>query len=253
MTDQLREPRLSIPVELRRGALRGDQWKSIESGRALVDNFLALAEWESLANKKVLDIGCGVKIAQAILEYDLPIGHYHGLDISTDLIDALNEGAGGDDRVEFTFSDIYNELYNPNGEQLTDTSQFPIAPASVDVAWAFSVFTHLNSEDTKHTLRMARECLVDGGLFLFSAFVDRSEGAAPFVDAIPSQPLKWAIFSEEHFIDLVLDSGLEIVRYREPDEHIQHQLLCRRVDSPSRLVPDIEETDFVRDGHAMAP
>ncbi len=205
-----------------------------------------MAGWDTLADKQVFDIGCGVKIAQAIVEFDLPIRKYHGLDINPEIIGFLRDALEEDERFDFTFSNFHNELYNPNGERMGAESHMPVEVDHFDAAWAFSVFTHLNPNDTRHMLRMARDCLVEGGLFYFSAFINPG-AAEPFVDAIPDQPLKWAYFSEEFFIEMILESGLEVVRYREPEEHIQHQFLCQRVGTPSGTVPELETTDFFRD------
>ncbi|MDZ7782909.1 MAG: class I SAM-dependent methyltransferase [Halioglobus sp.] len=55
---------------------------------------------DSLADLSVLDMGCGTKLVQAMLDRDLPVGRYVGLDVYSEMIDYLQ--ANVDDK-RFTF------------------------------------------------------------------------------------------------------------------------------------------------------
>jgi len=240
------EPKLPIPSHLRRGLLRYKEQESIESGRKIIEHFLDVTGWESLAGRHILDIGCGVKLAQAIVEYDVDIGSYTGLDIFPDMIDFLSGAVAEDERFRFVNAPYHNELYNPQGEPLGPDTVLPLDGDEFDAVWSFSVFTHLNPADADHMMRLVRQGMKPDGLAYFTAFVDRGT-RDDFRDAVPEQPLKVAVFSETAFMRLVENNGLQPIRYREPEEVLQHQLLCRvRGEDEDFHIPEIEHTEFTR-------
>jgi hypothetical protein len=49
----------------------------------------------------------------------------------------------------------------------------------------------------------------------------------PFRDAYPGRPLQWAVYSREHAIELIEDTGWRIENLYMPEEHIQHHFVCR--------------------------
>lgn len=240
-----KQPRISIPLDFRRGALRGDEWASIESGDELIDHFLALSGWETLARRSILDIGCGVKLAQALVEFDRDFGSYTGLDINEDVIGAIAAATSFDPRFNFLHANFHNDLYNPSGEKIGADTRLPTGDRQFDAIWAFSVFTHLNPEDARHMLRLVASGLKPDGLAFFSAFIDRTM-TDDFVDADPTVPLRWARFSEPFFLQCVEEAGLEVVRYREPEAFIQHHFVCRRSSATSTPPPECETTDFTQ-------
>ena len=65
----------------------------------------------------------------------------------------------------FTCVDVSNERYNPDG---TPERTLAAEPESVDVFYAYSVFSHMNDEDTPAYLRLIREALAPGGGYVFN-------------------------------------------------------------------------------------
>ncbi len=71
---------------------------------------------ETLADSRVLDMGCGTKFTQAILEYDIPLGEYIGVDVYEEMIDFLGK-CTNDPRFSFFHIDSHNDMYNTDGEK----------------------------------------------------------------------------------------------------------------------------------------
>ena len=69
------DPVLHIPPVHRRGAKR-NQEESLASAVDLIQLMCDKFERESLAGMKLLDMGCGSKLVQAILNQGLPLGQY---------------------------------------------------------------------------------------------------------------------------------------------------------------------------------
>ncbi len=67
---------LKVPRHLRRGHRANDERVSIESGVKLIAHMCKHFGLADLGATKLLDIGCGCKFTQAILDNDLPIGEY---------------------------------------------------------------------------------------------------------------------------------------------------------------------------------
>ncbi|NND68887.1 MAG: hypothetical protein HKN19_14955, partial [Halioglobus sp.] len=52
------------------------------------------------------------------------------------------------------------------------------------------------------------------------------EGIPDFEDAIPGQPLRVAMYSRQHAIELVEGTGWHIDSLNDPLEHVQHYMIC---------------------------
>ena len=82
---------LSVPQELRRGKNNYKELESVAEGVGLLDLICRNYAIPDLGQKKILDIGCGTKLVQAILDRELPIGQYTGVDVFPELIEFLKE------------------------------------------------------------------------------------------------------------------------------------------------------------------
>ena len=243
-----KSPFLAVPKKLRRGGLRADQSKSIESGRWLLHYMADILGYDNLDGKSVLDMGCGVKFTQAILEYDISIGRYVGVDVYADLIEFLKDSVD-DSRLSFAHMDSHNEMYNPDGKPLEEFEHLPV-DEQYDVICLFSVFTHLAPHDYSQMLKLLRPYIKENGKLLFSLFVnERTAGGYGLVDnltrgmqeASPSttvmpafqdldkdNPLKYAVYSKDYAYQLISETGWGVDRLCDPlgDNHIQHHFVC---------------------------
>ena len=257
MTDMV----LNVPRQFRRGGKASDEDESVQSGLQLIQLMSRKLGLPDLGNCSVLDIGCGCKLVQAILDHQLPMGRYVGVDVYRELIQYLQRHVT-DPRFTFHVQNSHNEMYNPQGEPLTEHSELPVDPASFDVICLFSVFTHLAPHDYVAMLKMLRRYVKPDGRLIFSLFVNETTSSglgfidsvhqswlknpgnveaykekfqqglskaetADFVDFDPSLPLKWAIYSRENALRLLENTGWELESLNEPEEAIQHYMVCK--------------------------
>ncbi|MEJ6515015.1 MAG: class I SAM-dependent methyltransferase, partial [Pseudomonadales bacterium] len=110
--------RLSVPREFRRGGKADNEVESVDSGYDLIQLMCRNLGKATLAETDVLDMGCGTKLVQAILDRELPVRSYVGIDVHTPLIEFLKCNVT-DDRFTFFPSDTHNEMYNPEGKPLS--------------------------------------------------------------------------------------------------------------------------------------
>lgn len=254
---------LEVPRALRRGGKAKDQQASIESGRRLIELMARNFNLPDLGNASVLDMGCGCKLVQAILNYELPIGRYVGIDVFPKLIKFLQNNVT-DPRFSFHVQDTRNEMYNPRGEPLGPTTRLPLEEGSFDIICLFSVFTHLAPHDYASMLQMLRRYIKPGGKLLYSLYVhETTPGGLGFMDGYsksldkhmqasdqarekfvegmkknktpdfwdfdPKRPLWGAIYSREHALRLVQNSGWAVESLNDPEPEIQHYMICRPV------------------------
>jgi SAM-dependent methyltransferase len=96
-------------------------------------------------------------------------GHYTGFDIDEKAI-AFARSWYPKDRCSFLHARLYNAHYNPDGEALA-TYEWPVAAASIDLAVAFSLFTHLNMPDSKRYFEELARVLKPNALALLTFFL----------------------------------------------------------------------------------
>jgi SAM-dependent methyltransferase len=255
---------LSVPKELRRGNSRWNEPASVAEGVELIKLMCRNFGLADFGNSDVLDMGCGSKLVQAILDRRLPLRRYTGVDIFPDLIDFLKQNVT-DPRFSFRLLNTRNEMYNPAGEPLTADTELDVAEHSFDIICLFSVFTHLAPHDYEAMLKMLRRYVKPEGRLLFSLFVNETTagglgfmdsfhkswsgdysaskhaehhkqflenaavagGPPDFFDVFPAQPLQVAMYSRDYALRLVEGTGWEVESLNDPEKNIQHYMICR--------------------------
>lgn len=169
---------------------------------------------------RVLDWGCGAgRLAIGIREHLGRVADYHGVDVQPDLIAWAvdNLAAPG---FRFTCVDVSNERYNPDG---TPERTLGTEPGSVDVLYAYSVFSHMNDEDTGAYLTLIRTALAPEGRAFATCFVEEDVEAWA-ENPVGYGPLDWkgrlhcTRFDRRHFEDLVAAAGLAVDRFEYGQE-----------------------------------
>jgi len=247
---------IQVPEEFRRGGKKENENESVASGLSLLQLMCRKLGIANLAGKNLLDMGCGNKFTQAILGGGLPINRYVGIDIHPGLIEFLQANVT-DDRFTFYTSNTQNAMYNPGGEPLSENTRLPVEEQSFDYICLFSVFTHLAPNDYVLMLKLLRRYIKPEGNLFFSLIVNELtngghgfldamasaigsslteenlkadfQGPRDFVDWVPEKPLLRAVYSRKHAIELVAGTGWEIESLNDPEEHIQHYMICRPV------------------------
>ena len=174
------------------------------------------------ATSALLDWGCGAgRLAVGVRERFGRIRDYHGVDVQPELITWADKNLAGPG-CRFTLVDVSNERYNPDGApERTVASE----PGSVDVCYAYSVFSHMNDEDTPAYLKLIEQVLSPGGKAMVTCFVEE-EVAAWEENPSGYGPLDWqgrlhcTRFARWHFEDHVKAARLAVDRFeygRETD------------------------------------
>lgn len=120
----------------------------------------------------VLELGCGIgRDAMLLLAKLDSRGRYDGFDLDRESI-AWCEKNVTRTRPNFRFhhADLYSTQYNPQGRVKAETFVFPVPDASVDRAFAQSLFTHLLPDAAARYLAETRRVLKPDGLAMFTFF-----------------------------------------------------------------------------------
>src|SRR5579863_9413467 len=84
------------------------------TGRMLLQSMCERLGWASLARKRILDFGCGVRFARTIFNLDVPVARYFGIDVNAEAISWLKANLPGGP-FGFAHIDMRNALYNKGG------------------------------------------------------------------------------------------------------------------------------------------
>jgi len=121
----------------------------------------------------LLDVGCGFgRLAIGVLDRVGTIRSYRGVDVSAAAVAWCRRHlAGGHPSVQFTRLDVRNERYNPGGEAITGAFRLPFDDAAFDIAYAYSVFSHMELGDIERYLAELHRVLRHGGWAFVTMFV----------------------------------------------------------------------------------
>ncbi len=122
-------------------------------------------------DEHILDIGCGIgRTAVALTEYVFPTAQYHGFDVVKEGITWCNRNITTRfPNFQFKHVPIANDLYRLHGAQ-TRSFRFPYQDNMFDLAFHFSVFTHMPPEEVQQYLREIHRVLKAGGRCLGTFF-----------------------------------------------------------------------------------
>jgi len=196
------------------------------TGSTLMEIAVTKMGLSSLKNVNILDVGCGVRFTQTIINGSKEIGSYTGIDVNKPLIDYLQQNVE-DIRFSFHHWNVKNERYNYGGDVLQPTSSLPVGAATFDVIWLFSVFTHMNPEDSKNMLLVLRKYIRPGGKLFFSALINNDLDT--FEDQFEDSPMERAYYNENYLIGLIKGAGWDVLSSSEKDldNFLQHHFVCQ--------------------------
>ena len=216
--------RLEPPPNLNRNGKRVVVAGFEETGAILLANVAEVLGVPDLSKTDVLDVGCGVRFTQTIVNRGIPIRSYTGIDIETKVIRWLQENVA-DSRFRYALWDVRNEMYNKRGTPFTRDSKLPVN-GQFDAIILYSVFTHMSPADSDAMLHILRPLVRPTGYLLFSAFID--DAVLTFEDRRPDTPLRVATYAEPYMRQLLEKNGWRVVKSipRQRDKFVAHQFLC---------------------------
>ena len=164
--------------------------------------------------KSMLDVGCGNKLAEAIVKYDLPFERYVGVDNAKELMELLAPQAEGT-CLEFHHVAVYNERYFKDGRRLTRDFALPVQ-GLFDVIHAFSLFSHLDATDTDAYFHVLRRHAHADTEFIFTAFL---ADVPTWLDSEPENALLRVRYGPAYMDGLLETAGWRVDRafLRDPE------------------------------------
>ncbi len=199
--------KLQVPLEFRRGALRKDEQKSVAQGVRLVRR---IGEVHPLEGARILDFGCGVKIAQALYQLDSPQELYVGVDVYDDMVKFLQKALAHSPKYKFATVPFQNAMYNEDGAAMTPDSTLPIDETDFSMMLMFSVITHMVPQDSAATFAILRRYAAPDCRLIFWAFAN-DETTEDFRDLNPKRPLLHAVYRRAFLNGLIEAAGWKIL------------------------------------------
>jgi len=182
--------------------------------------------------KRVLDWGCGAgRLAIGIKHLMGNVADYHGVDIQPELLNWAKDNLT-DEHTRFTLVDAHNARYNPDGEQ---SFHIPAEAESVDVLYAYSVFSHMLTQDVAGYGATIASILAPKGRAWVTAFVEEDvpdcvENPTDYLKLEWKGALHCVRFDRRFFEATLYDAGLavdEFVYGRETDGQSMYVLRRR--------------------------
>jgi SAM-dependent methyltransferase len=140
---------------------------------------------------RLLDFGCGYgRLAIPLSAYlDRDEGHYCGIDTDAAVVRHNVATFAAVPNIEFRHVDIYSKQYNPDGRPMASLNEQHFA-APFDLAFLFSVFTHVLPDDLDTLVGFLASNLAPRGEILSTWFLINAE-----TDAAIEQGLAWMRFA----------------------------------------------------------
>jgi SAM-dependent methyltransferase len=197
---------------------------------------LVVAEAGSPLSLSILDLGCGAgRLAYGLIGIEAPIARYDGVDVMPPQIEWCAENVTPrHPEYRFRTIDVYNERYNPGGARAASDTALPFEAGSYDVAYAYSVFSHLLTADVRAYLAEFARLLVPGGLAMVTGFIedgvpDEAVNPPGYLDAAWGGPLHCVRYARTHMERMARDAGLTVERFEHGQEaNGQSRLILRR-------------------------
>jgi SAM-dependent methyltransferase len=205
----LTRPVLQVPDRFNRNSSTVTSLMPAEqSGLWLLERMRGRIGLESLAEKRILDFGCGVRFSQAILNCGLDVSRYVGIECFAAMIAFLRSEVR-DPRFEYYFLDAYHPLYNTAGSPLSMNTSLPLAERDFDVASMISVITHQSPSDSEAIFAILRRHVAAEGHLFFTCFLD--EAIPSFEDRSPERNGGRCVYNPGFLRDLVERCGWRFV------------------------------------------
>jgi SAM-dependent methyltransferase len=161
----------------------------------------------------VLDIGSGNgKHARVLVDFLSDRGSYCGFDIVPAGVTWCQERYARFVNFRFDLADIRSDWYNPAGAESAESYVFPYRDATFDVAFAASLFTHIQPLQTRNYLGQAARVLKPGGRLLMTCFLVNEHNGGRHARQVQGREFVRA--SGEHFV-IDVDSPSRGVAYEE--------------------------------------
>jgi SAM-dependent methyltransferase len=163
---------------------------------------------------RVLEVGCGYGRLAIGLRERLPLLHYLGVDVhAASIAWCARQLTPHTPSYHFVRLDVENARYNPGGAPLDERFRLPLGDGEADLAYLYSVASHLPEPHLTVYLRELARVLAPGGCAFLTAFVEGevppvSENPAGYAVSRCQGPLHVVRYRQTHFLALAEAAGL---------------------------------------------
>lgn len=216
-----------VPEQFNRNA------KNVQALGAAADTGLSLIQYmcerigvPDLRDVDVLDFGCGTRFADTIINRDVAVKSYVGIDVFKPMIDFLAASIS-DPRLRFFHLNAWNPTYNNEGVPMTPATELPIGHRAFDVACMFSVITHQLPADAHSIFSVLRGHVRPNGWLFFSACLE--DGDFDYRERTPERPTELSIYTPTLMKSLLQRAGWRVVSVEPPNPRglpILDSILC---------------------------
>lgn len=210
-------------VHLRTG---GPQFREnsyfVQSGKQEVNR---LREHFDLSSASVLlDVGCGFGRLAIGLTHTVDELSYIGIDVNKTAISWCQKHITSRyPNFRFIYLDLQNKRYNPDGKPIDIQFKLPLESSTINVAYLYSVFSHMLQNDVRHYLKELNRVLVANGTVFFTAF---SEYNVPPESVNPPgyQDIEWkddlhcVRFNHDFLLSIINGSGFLLEEFEHGNE-----------------------------------
>lgn len=143
--------------------------------------------------QSVLDYGCGMgRIALPLAAYlDPGKGRYCGVDTDARCIEVNRMLFVGQDHLRFEHVDLFSAMYNPAGGPIARLETLDLIDR-FDLAFLFSVFTHVLEDDCAPLLRFLARHLAPGATLVTTWFLLNAESRRGIDEGLAKFPFPFA-------------------------------------------------------------
>lgn len=217
-SNELRQDvQLNVPLHLRRGSFQKNQSVYISNGKNIFKYLSRILEID-LENSSILHYGGASKLAQSIIQFDIPIKFYHNLVFKQNIVQFLSQRIS-DKRIKITKLDLFHAKFNKTGNQLdTNRKSVPEEQNKYELVIAIDILTTSEKSDLEILLKEFFRILKPNGKLFFTCLVKGDLESQYAMD--PSNPIR--IFYKEEYIKLLLiNCGFQDVKYFPPNKSLK--------------------------------
>lgn len=179
------------------------------TGNVLLSSLRRRFGWHDFSDKRFLDFGCGVRFARTIVNLEIKIKLYAGIDLNRAAINWLRASIS-DSHLRFYHYDIANIFYHPNGPTCKDAI-FPAVEGfgEFDGAGMFSVITHQPPDNSQFIISLLHKAVSPNGQMYFTAFLN--ESIVDYAEGLPDVPGAQSHYNPSYLCGIVESTGWKVI------------------------------------------
>lgn len=185
----------------------------------------------------VLDIGCGQGRLAIGLMRAFPDLDYIGCDVDRKSIAWCRKHLHSQKaNYNFVHTNVYNERYNRRSTTRANNADINVEDGSIDIAYLYSVFSHMEERDMRIYLSKIHSLLKPSGMLFFTTFVEYSvenvvSNPTGYIFGKNAGPLHVVRYDKGYLFGLLDEAGFEVILFNHRTEtDSQSAIYARKID-----------------------